>query len=170
VPDLPPLPAPTVKPGLLIAIRKGICSTHNPSSHYTALNYHRLSQFFYACLSSISSVSIPKFVGDALVHPGWRQAMLDELIALQNNGTSELVSLLSGKFVVGCKWVFAIKVGPDGTIGCLKSCLVAKGYTKTFGLDYGDTFSSVAKMTFIYSHDNSSKMTFLSTGCRKCFF
>ena len=43
---------------------------------------------------------IPKTVGDALAHPGWRQAMLDELSALQNSGTWELVSLPSGKSVV----------------------------------------------------------------------
>ena len=118
-PHPPPAPIvepPTVEPDLPIAIRKGIRSTRNPSPHYTALSYHRLSQPFYTCLSSISSVSIPKSVGDALAHPGWRQAMLDEMNAFQNNGTWELVPLPSRKSVVGCRWVFAIKVGPYGTI------------------------------------------------------
>jgi len=32
------------------------------------------------------------------------------------------------------------KVGLDGTIDRLKACLVAKGCTQIFGLDYGDTF------------------------------
>jgi len=129
VPDLPSSPASTVEPDLPVVIRKGIRSTHNPSPHYTALSYHRLSQPFYACLSSISSVSIPKSVGDALAHPGWRQAMLDELNALQTSGIWELISLPYGKSVVGCRWVFAIKVGHDGTIDHLKAHLVAKGYT-----------------------------------------
>jgi len=82
VSDLPPPPAPTVEPDLLVAIRKGIRSTRNRSPHYTVLSYHRLSQPFYASLSSISLVPIPKFVGDALAHPCWCQAMLDELSAL----------------------------------------------------------------------------------------
>jgi len=102
VPHIPPSPAPTVEFDLPVAIRKGIRSTRNPSPHYTALSYHRLSQPFYACLSSISSVSIPKSVSDALAHPGWCQAMLDELSALQNSGTWELVSLPFGKSIVGC--------------------------------------------------------------------
>ena len=61
-PHPPPAPIvelPTIEPDLLIAIRKGIRSTCNPSPHYIALSYHRLSQPFYTCLSSISSVSIP---------------------------------------------------------------------------------------------------------------
>jgi len=150
VPDLPPPPTPIIEPDLPVGIRKGILrSTRNSYPHYTALSYHRLSQSFYACLSSISSVSIPKSVGDALAHPSWHQAMLDELSALQNSRTWELVSLPSRKSVVGCRWVFAIKVGPDGTIDRLKARLVTKGYTQIFGLDYGDTFSLVAKMAYI---------------------
>ena len=94
-------------------------------------------------------MTIPKSVCDALAHPGWCQAMVDELSALHNNGTWELVPLLYGKFVVGSRWVFAIKVGLDGIIDRLKARLVAKGYTQIFGLDYGDTFSPVAKMDSI---------------------
>jgi len=149
VPDLLPLPAPTVEPDLPVAICKGIRSTRNPFPHYTALGYHGLSQPFYACLSSISSMSIPKYVGDALAHPSWRQAMLNELSALQSSETWELVSLPSKKSIVGCRWVFTIKAGLDDTIDHLKARLVAKGYTQIFGLDYCDTFSLVAKMVSV---------------------
>jgi len=74
-------------------------------------------------------VTIPKTVREALAHPSWRQAIIDELSALHNSATWELVPLLYEKSVVGCRWVFAIKVGPDGTIDRLKARLVAKGYT-----------------------------------------
>ena len=147
MPSSPPAPPP--EPALPIALRKGIRSTRNPSPHYVALNYHRLSPSHYACLSSLSSVSIPKTAGEAFAHPGWRQAMVDEMCALQNSGTWDLVPLPPGKSVVGCRWVFTVKVGPDGKVDRLKARLVAKGYTQIFGLDYGDTFSPVAKMASV---------------------
>jgi len=75
--------------------------------------------------------------------------MLDEMNVLQNNGTWELVPLPSRKFFVGCMWIFVIKVGPDDTIDRLKARFVAKGYIQTFGLNYGDTFSPLAKMAFV---------------------
>ena len=61
----------------------------------------------------MSSVIIPKSVNEALDHPGWRQAMIAEMQALESNHTWELVPLPSGKKAVGCRWVYAIKVGPD---------------------------------------------------------
>jgi len=71
VPAFPPPPAPKVELDLPIVIRKGMCSTRNPSPYYTALSYHRLSKPFYTCLSPISYVSIPKTVGDVVARPDW---------------------------------------------------------------------------------------------------
>ena len=151
-PDAPSPPPPSLSDPTLdipIAIRKGIRPTRNPSPHYIGLSYHRLSPLHYTCLSSLSSVSIPKSPGEALSHPEWRQAMIDEMCALQSSGTWELVPLPSGKSLVGCRWLYTVKVGPDGKIDRFKARLVAKGYTQVFGLDYSDTFSPVAKMASV---------------------
>ena len=71
------------------------------------------------------------------------------MAALHSNGTWDLVVLPSGKFIVGCRWVYAVKVGPDGQVDRLKAHLVAKGYTQVYGSDYGDTFSLVAKIASV---------------------
>ncbi|RDX96099.1 Copia protein, partial [Mucuna pruriens] len=125
----------------------GIRSTRNPHPIY--LSYHHLSPSYFSFVSSVSSITIYKSVCEALDHPRWRQAMIVEMQALEQSGTWELVSLPSGKKAVGCRWVFAIKVAPNGTVDRLKARLVAKGYTQVYGLDYGDTFSLVAKITTI---------------------
>ncbi|RVW28752.1 Retrovirus-related Pol polyprotein from transposon RE1 [Vitis vinifera] len=149
IPSASPAPALPPSADLPIALRKGNRSTRNPHPIYNFLSYHRLSSPYSAFVSAISSVSLPKSTPEALSHPGWRQAMVDEMAALHSNGTWDLVVLPSGKSTVGCRWVYTVKVGPDGQVDRLKARLVAKGYTQVYGSDYGDTFSPVAKIASV---------------------
>jgi len=115
IPILSPIvdpPDPSID--LPIALRKGNRSTSNPYPIYNFLSYYRLSPLHHAFVSAVSTISIPKTVKEALSHPGWRQAMIDEMNALESSSTRKLVPLPHGKSKVGCRWVFAIKVGPDG--------------------------------------------------------
>ena len=67
--------------------------------------------------------------------------MVDEMSTLYKSGTWEIVFLPAGKSTVGCRWIYAVKIGPDGQVGQLKARLVAKGYIQLLGLDYRDTFA-----------------------------
>ena len=40
--------------------------------------------------------------------------MMDEMTALHANGTWKLVPLPLGKSLVDCRWIYTMKVGPDG--------------------------------------------------------
>ena len=134
---------------LPIGLRKG---KHQCKSVYSIANfvsYDHLSPSSSAFVASLDSVSIPKTIKEALNHPGWYNAMLEEIQALEVNHTWNLVDLPIGKNIVGCKWVFAIKVNPNGSVARLKARLVAKGYAQTYGVDYSDTFSPVAKLASV---------------------
>ena len=50
---------------------------------------------------SVTIASIPKSVLEALSVPYWRQVMVDEMAALHDNGTWELVSLPPGQSLTG---------------------------------------------------------------------
>lgn len=53
-----------------------------------------------------------------------------------------------GKSIVGCRWEFVVKVHPDGSVDKLKACLVTKGYTQIYGLNYSETSFPVAKIAY----------------------
>ena len=75
--------------------------------------------------------------------PKWRKAWLKDLAAIVKNKTFLLVELPAGKGGVGCCWVFTMKSGPDGPFE--KTRLVAQGFSKIDGVDYGETFSPVIR-------------------------
>ena len=82
--------------------------------------------------------------------PRWQVAMDEEMNSLQKNTTWELVSLPSGRKLVQCKWVFQKKVSADGRTYKYKEILVAKYFSQVQGVEYHETFASIAKMDSIH--------------------
>lgn len=62
--------------------------------------------------------------------------MREEMDALEKNRTWEIVDKPKEKNLVGCKWVFTLKIKVDGSLERYKARLAAKGYTQTYGVDY----------------------------------
>lgn len=54
-----------------------------------------------------------------------------------------------GKKLIGCKWVYKIKLKADGTIDRYKVRFVAKGYNQVEGIDFHKVFSLVAKVVTV---------------------
>ncbi|KAI0492615.1 hypothetical protein KFK09_026891 [Dendrobium nobile] len=79
----------------------------------------------------------------------WRQAMADEFVALQQQGTWHLVPPPNNAQILGCKWTFRKKFNSDGTVARFKAPLVAQGNQQEYGIDYGETFSPVVKLPTI---------------------
>ena len=75
--------------------------------------------------------------------------MKEELNALSKNHTWDLVTLPLGKSVVGCKWIYKIKTHSDGYIERYKACLVAKGFTQEYGIDYEEIFAPVTQISSV---------------------
>ena len=82
-------------------------------------------------------------------NPKWVEAMEQEIKALEDNGTWQIMELPERKSVIGCKWVFKIKYKADGMVDRYKERLVAKGYNQTEGIDYQETFAPVLKMVIV---------------------
>lgn len=71
--------------------------------------------------------------------------MYNEIKSLEENKTWEVVDLSDGNKPIGCKWVYKVKLHPDGSIGRYKVGLVVKGYSQVAGVDYFYSFSPIAK-------------------------
>ena len=75
--------------------------------------------------------------------------MKEKLDALSKNHTWDLVTLSPGKYVVGCKWIYNIKTRSDESIERYKTHFVTKSFRHEYGIDYEETFTLVAQISFV---------------------
>jgi hypothetical protein len=79
----------------------------------------------------------------------WKKAMVEEMDALDKNEAWDIVELPARRKYVGSKWLFKKKFNVEGRVEKYKARLVAKGYSQVEGIDFGEIFSPVVKLTSI---------------------
>ena len=76
--------------------------------------------------------------------------MEEEMHALVENETWDLLDAPKGVKPIGCRWVYKVKYNTDSSVNRYKARLVAKGYVQKHDINYDETFAPVAKMTIIH--------------------
>jgi len=72
--------------------------------------------------------------------------MLEEIKAIEDNGTWELIDPPVGYRPIGLKWVYKVNQDEHGAIVKYKAWLVARGFVQREGIDFEEVFAPVARM------------------------
>ncbi|GJR29736.1 zinc finger, CCHC-type containing protein [Tanacetum coccineum] len=103
-----------------------------------------------------------------------KEAINDEMDSIMGNNNWVLADLPPDCKPIGCKWIFKRKMKVYGTIEKFKAKLLIQGFKQKSGIDYFDTYASVARistirlliaMTSIHNliiHQMGVKITFLN--------
>ncbi|GJV66530.1 retrovirus-related pol polyprotein from transposon TNT 1-94 [Tanacetum coccineum] len=100
---------------------------------------------FFCFISTIE----PKNVNEALGDESWIVIMQEELNQFVANDVWELVHQPRNMTIIGTKWVFRNKLDENGIVSRNKARLVAQGYNQQEGVDYDETYASVARLESI---------------------
>ncbi|GJZ54306.1 retrovirus-related pol polyprotein from transposon TNT 1-94 [Tanacetum coccineum] len=100
---------------------------------------------FFCFISTI----VPKNVNEALTDESWIIAMQEELNQFIANDVWELVPQPKNMKIIETKCVFRNKLVGNGIVSQNKARLVAQGYNQQEGIDYDETYASVARLESI---------------------
>ncbi|GJR61513.1 retrovirus-related pol polyprotein from transposon TNT 1-94 [Tanacetum coccineum] len=88
----------------------------------------------------------PKNIKEAMADSAWIEAMQKELHQFDRLDVWELVDMPLCKNVINMKWLWKNKCDEENTVIRNKARLVAKGYSKQEGIDFEESFASVARL------------------------
>ncbi len=117
--------------------------------HVQRLTYDGFVAHHNAYMVKVIQEVEPTCFEQAVGNLKWDNAMDEKMATLDANAIWELVALPKDKKAIGCKWVYKVKHNANGSVSRYKARLVAKGYAQTYGIDYEETYSPIAKMRTI---------------------
>lgn len=111
-----------------IALQKGVrtCTQH-PITNY--VHYERPTDQYRDSTAKNHGIAIPRDIKSALQILEWKVVVLEEMKALTDSKTWDIVRLAKRKKIVGSKRDFLVKYRSDEGIERYKARLVAQGYT-----------------------------------------
>ncbi|KAL0394461.1 UNVERIFIED_CONTAM: Retrovirus-related Pol polyprotein from transposon RE2 [Sesamum latifolium] len=120
---------------------------HKPAwmSDYVCNLHSTFSTTHLHFVAELSVLQEPRSYSQAQGRAKWELAMKEEIQALERNNTWSLTYLPDEKRTIGSRWVYKLKLNPDGSVSRYKARLVTKGYTQIKGVYYTESFSPVAK-------------------------
>lgn len=101
----------------------------------------------------VSDIPTPSSFQEAKASPFWKEwlaAMRTELTTLLSLDTWTYVPIVKvpqGRRVTKSRWVFKVKLNPDGTVERFKARFVVCGYSQVLGQDYFENFSATLRAT-----------------------
>nr|GFA08096.1 Gag-Pol polyprotein [Tanacetum cinerariifolium] len=91
----------------------------------------------------------PKNVKEAMTDPAWIESMQEELLQFKRMDVWVLVPNPDNISPLTLKWIFKNKHDEEQMVITNKSRLVVRGYHQEEGLDFEESFASVARMEAI---------------------
>nr|GEW57927.1 hypothetical protein [Tanacetum cinerariifolium] len=129
-----------------------LCNLHqrhllsqSPVSTWLQLHEQALFCYYDAFLTSVE----PKTYKEALTQSCWIEAMQEELNEFERLEVWELVPHLDKVMVITLKWIYKVNLDELGGILKNKARLVARGYRQEEGIDFEESFASVARLEAI---------------------
>jgi len=76
----------------------------------------------------------------------WKNAMIEELNAINRNNTLKLIKLPTSKKTIDVKWIFKLELKPNGEVAKHKARLVARGFMQKAGVDFFEVYALLARL------------------------
>nr|GEV05277.1 Gag-Pol polyprotein [Tanacetum cinerariifolium] len=98
----------------------------------------------------IVSRTEPKNIKEAMADSAWIESMQEELYQLDRLDIWKLIDRPLCKNVINMKWLWKNKRDEENTVIRNKSHLVAKGYAQKEGVDFEESFATVARLEAVW--------------------